>query len=300
MGPVIGNQYRESHTIPNSDLEGNNDLDSPLISQSISYGPPSLTYILGSSSKSPRINRNKSNNVLASKKKHMPCNLSLKHDVEANSENISKKAPDGLESNPKIAFSKFMPSDKSNEEVTSRKENGGFSNATAQERKPKLVSKSLSGFTKPSDTILRSTSPSNRPTVNESFGDSTSADARPSLSSSQEKDNQNYLMRDSDDSFTTVPSMKLVPNSKIPRRPISAFLKKSSSKPSISSGLAIPKSFSSDRLLSGLYPLSPLACPTSASKATFSDLVSNKGVESPRKKDELWGIFRNLDADFQR
>lgn len=286
--------------MPILDPEAKNDLDSPLIPQSISYGSPSLTYILGSPSKSPRIKRNVSNDVLVSKKEHMPYNLSSKLEMEANSENISKKAPDGLESNPKIANSNFMPSDKSNEEVTSRKETEGFSNPSAQERMPKLLSKSLSGFTKPWDTILRSTSPSNRPTVNESFGDPTSPDARPSRSSSQEKNNQNNLIRDRDDSFTTVPSMKSVPNSKFPRRPISAFLKKNSSKPSISSGLAIPKSFPSDRLLSGLYPLSPLVCPTSAPKPISSDLVSNKGVESPRKKDELWGTFRNLDADFQR
>lgn len=300
MAPVIGNQCRESYKIPISDSKGKNELDCPSISQSIAHGPPSLTNDTSNSSKSSRIKRNVSNDVPVNTQRHTPQSLSTKHDMDAESKRFLRHSPDGSESNPKIAMSKFMSFNRSNEEFLPGKEIGDLSSPTTQERRSRLFTKSLSGFNKPWDTTSRSTSPRNRKAANERIRDSTPNDAKLPLPSSQERANQNNSMRGYGDRFATVPPMKLVPNSKLPRRPISAFLGKSSSKASVASGLPISKSFSSDTLLSVLHTHSPSDCPPKTPESTSSDRVISKGVEIPRKRDELWGTFRNLDADFQR
>lgn len=82
------------------------------------------------------------------------------------------------------------------------------------------------------------------------------------------------------------------------RRPTSTLMDKVDSEPTVPSVPTIPKSFSSDRL------------PIVRSKATEKtptlpasvsvERLQNMGIETSRKKDELWGAFRTLDGDFQK
>jgi len=62
---------------------------------------------------------------------------------------------------------------------------------------------------------------------------------------------------------------------------------------------ALPKSFSTDRLLYGIHthhdrPM-PMPLPVSADK-----LSSFGPLSAPRKRDELWSVFRSLDGDYTK
>ena len=81
------------------------------------------------------------------------------------------------------------------------------------------------------------------------------------------------------------------------RRPLSSILSKgpTSETPSVP---PIPKSYSTDRLpLSSKQPISTKPpVPTSRS----SERLQGQGAETPRRKDELWGVFRTLDGEYQK
>lgn len=65
--------------------------------------------------------------------------------------------------------------------------------------------------------------------------------------------------------------------------------------------LTLPKSFSTERLPTySTPPLSPNAPPTPVPRLLSSERVAKSGFAAPKKKDELWGVFRNLDADFSK
>ena len=86
-------------------------------------------------------------------------------------------------------------------------------------------------------------------------------------------------------------------NSVLSRRPLSTLLSKAS--PSETPTVPpLPTSFSTDRL--------PLASSLSLSskppvpKSCSSERLQGPGAETPRKKDELWGVFRTLDGEYQK
>ena len=82
------------------------------------------------------------------------------------------------------------------------------------------------------------------------------------------------------------------------RRPLSSILSKatSSETPSVP---PIPKSYSTDRL-----PLSSAQSTSSqipaVPKSWSSERLQGLGAETPRRKDELWGVFRTLDGEYQK
>lgn len=82
------------------------------------------------------------------------------------------------------------------------------------------------------------------------------------------------------------------------RRPLSALLSKTplSETPSVP---PIPKSFSTDRLpLSSIQSIS--SKPPTVPKSWSSERLQGLGVETPRRKDELWSVFRTLDGEYQK
>ena len=81
------------------------------------------------------------------------------------------------------------------------------------------------------------------------------------------------------------------------RRPLSSMLSRAPL-PEVPSVPSIPKSYSTDRL-----PLS--SAPSTSSKPAVpkswsSERLQNLGAETPRRKDELWGVFRTLDGEYQK
>ena len=83
-----------------------------------------------------------------------------------------------------------------------------------------------------------------------------------------------------------------------PRRPLSSILSKAppAETPAVPS---IPKSFSTDRLpLSSVQSISSKI--PAVPKSWSSDRLQGLGAETPRRKDELWGVFRTLDGEHQK
>lgn len=82
------------------------------------------------------------------------------------------------------------------------------------------------------------------------------------------------------------------------RRPLSALLSKTPlSEPPLVP--PIPKSFSTDRLpLSSVQSIS--SKPPTVPKSWSSERLQGLGVETPRRKDELWSVFRTLDGEYQK
>ena len=86
-----------------------------------------------------------------------------------------------------------------------------------------------------------------------------------------------------------------------PRRPLSAILgrSESSAKDSIPAVPSLPKSYSSDRLSSlanGQAAVSREQLP----RINSADRSQKSLLDTPRRKDELWGNFRSLDVEFQK
>ena len=83
------------------------------------------------------------------------------------------------------------------------------------------------------------------------------------------------------------------------RRPLSTLLSKSlpSEAPSVP---LIPKSYSTDRLPSPSKQSTTSSKPPSVPKSWSSEPLQGSGAEAPRRKDELWTVFRTLDGEYQK
>ena len=88
--------------------------------------------------------------------------------------------------------------------------------------------------------------------------------------------------------------------SKRPKRPLSSLLSKGPEGLDPPSVPPIPKSFSTDKLPSLNRKSSTLGNPPALPKSRSFERLNGKGSETPRKKDELWSQFRNLDGEFQK
>ena len=83
-----------------------------------------------------------------------------------------------------------------------------------------------------------------------------------------------------------------------PRRPLSSLLSKAppSETPSVP---PIPKSYSTDRLpLSSKQPTSSKL--PDVPKSWSSERLQGLGAEAPRRRDELWSVFRMIDGEYQK
>lgn len=82
------------------------------------------------------------------------------------------------------------------------------------------------------------------------------------------------------------------------RRPLSSLLSKAPTSEPLSVP-PIPKSYSTDRL-----PLASIQSTSTKSpavpKSWSSERLQGLGAETPRRKDELWSVFRTLDGEYQK
>lgn len=85
------------------------------------------------------------------------------------------------------------------------------------------------------------------------------------------------------------------------RRPLSAFLGRSSSESKVNVVPSIPNAFSSDTL-SAMNPVHPpIHTPPVIPRSISSDRLHSLGNDSPPcRRDELWGAFRALDSEFHK
>ena len=83
------------------------------------------------------------------------------------------------------------------------------------------------------------------------------------------------------------------------RRPLSSLLSRDSfvETPSVP---PIPKSYSTDRLPILKHKKSNLSEAPAVPRSTSRERSQGSGTESPRKRDELWGVFRNLDGEYSK
>ena len=88
--------------------------------------------------------------------------------------------------------------------------------------------------------------------------------------------------------------------SKRARRPLSSLLSKGHDNPNAPSVPPIPKSFSTDKLPSLDHKSPALSHPPNLPRSRSFERFHSTGSETPRKKDELWGVFRNLDGEYQK
>lgn len=212
---------------------------------------------------------------------------------------------------PRITISKFtLPSEQEGDEISYEP-----NKAKESTREGRLSGKSrnfpgsLSSFARKSwVSPSRSPSPSTRE-GDDSSGCDTDSTARSSLSSSSPR--KSLLLRRNTDK-STKGGLYETPNpvsrkgtllSRKTKKPLSIPIRNSEPSGSPSHGDSVqtlPKSFSTDRLpsLIKLYPSSEKAPPVHRSLS--SDRLQNTGLNLPRKKDELWNIFRGLEGDYHK
>ncbi|OJK05224.1 hypothetical protein ASPACDRAFT_21244 [Aspergillus aculeatus ATCC 16872] len=103
------------------------------------------------------------------------------------------------------------------------------------------------------------------------------------------------------ESESAAPTRRRTILNKRPRRPMVAVVTQSrfdgSSSPSNSSPQSLMPKTSLEKLAASLNVSTPVLPPVPKTPATANLAAS---MEFPRKKDDLWGVFRNLEADFQK
>ena len=166
----------------------------------------------------------------------------------------------------------------------------------------------------------------NRPSVSGSFSKfarrswiapsrspSPASNKRRSLVETKNLRNQSHDIQPSKSSSKSEKSSEIqrppLPANGVSRRP--SFLSKNSrqhlgslirrkSQVQVPSVPALPQSYSTEQLPSLKHKASDLSdVPAVPSSASYERL-QNSGQDVPRRKDELWSAFRNLDGDFQK
>jgi hypothetical protein len=91
---------------------------------------------------------------------------------------------------------------------------------------------------------------------------------------------------------------------KRPRRPMVAVVAKgpedSPSSPSSPSGNSLRHKSSFEKFTASLSVSTPVLPPMPKGAAETAAAYANSGGDHSRKKDELWGVFRGLEADYQK
>ncbi|CAG7924658.1 unnamed protein product [Penicillium olsonii] len=132
---------------------------------------------------------------------------------------------------------------------------------------------------------------------------SSSRSPSPSAKRSKQQDSQSPTRfgRKSDDEQP--PSRRRTILYKRPRRPVLAVVAKESeennSTPNSPSSNPLRHRSSFEKFTASLSVSTPVLPPMPKGAAETAAAYANGGPEIPRKKDELWGIFRGLEADFQ-
>lgn len=209
---------------------------------------------------------------------------------------------------PNITISKFAIAAKAGNDDTAYESRGlPKPRKSHREAMSHSVTRSLSGFA-PKSWIptSRSPSPSTRNGWNATQDEVTST-VQPSEhhssppTSLQQIDGK--VDKDEASKFAGSPSRNRSVISKKTRRPLSTFLQKSPGEPTLGrrpSFNSLRKSLSSDKLPSGSSsPWSAERVPPMP-RSMSKERSLTMGLDTPRKKDELWTAFRTLDSDFQK
>lgn len=295
--PVIGTQNLESRIGLPGRSEELDLLKRPSIPRSISYSQGSVSNLTGTSLEGSKLTLNVSDSSLTSLRQDTPRRLSVKRNVDNKSQGLRRHHSSLSLSNPKIAISKFMISEKSNGDGTELNV-GKVVSPLEQERKTRLLSSSLSNLARPWGITSRSPSPTKRQAPQEVLNDLESSAAKLPSQTPPPNNAQGQTHSNSNGSIFTR-STKDPLTGKLPRRPLSAFLGRAESKGSMPSVATIPKSVSTDRLPS-LFHTTSSTKPSSTLKSPSSDRLQGTAIDVPRRKDEIWPAFRNLDAEYQK
>ncbi|OQE10840.1 hypothetical protein PENVUL_c003G07694 [Penicillium vulpinum] len=135
---------------------------------------------------------------------------------------------------------------------------------------------------------------------------SSSRSPSPSAKRSKQQDSQSptrFSGRKTEDDQTQ-PSRRRTILYKRPRRPMLAVVAKgsedSSGSPSSPSGNSLRHRSSFEKFTASLSVSTPVLPPMPKGAAETAAAYANSGTDHTRQKDELWGIFRGLEADFQK
>lgn len=150
-----------------------------------------------------------------------------------------------------------------------------------------------------SSSQSRSPSPSPKP----SKGRNSRSDDQPPSKSHGLPPKANSRLESVKETDSVLPSRKRTILSKRPRRPMVAVVTQSQddspSTPSSSSPHSLRTKNSLERLAASLHVSTPILPPMpKGAAATVGNFSGN--VDLTRKKDELWGVFRGLEADYQK
>ncbi|KAJ5163523.1 uncharacterized protein N7500_005353 [Penicillium coprophilum] len=136
---------------------------------------------------------------------------------------------------------------------------------------------------------------------------SSSRSPSPSAKRSKQQDSQSptrFSGRKAEDDQIQPPSRRRTILYKRPRRPMLAVVAKgpedSPGSPSSPSGNSLRHRSSFEKFTAALSVSTPVLPPMPKGAAETAAAYANSGTEPTRKKDELWGIFRGLEADFQK
>lgn len=110
---------------------------------------------------------------------------------------------------------------------------------------------------------------------------------------------------DTADPDSTQPSRRRTILYKRPRRPMLAVIAKGGSEeipssPSSPSGYSLRHRSSFEKFTASLSVSTPVLPPMPKGAAATAASYANTGNDHSRKKDELWGVFRGLEADYQK
>ena len=213
---------------------------------------------------------------------------------------LAKHQATQQESEPQYTRSNFINGrDKVMDDVEYQPQNQKTGRMPARELKTRSVSGSITNFARQS-WASASRSPSPSPSKRRARKDldmsskagtdvSNSNDTLQEATNGGRKDHTNSMLRRN--SILTKRS----------KRPLSSLLQgRGSISVEMPSVPPIPKSFSTDKLPSSSQESSTLkVAPTLPDSKSFEKLQI-LGADSPRKKDELWSAFRNLDAEYQK
>jgi hypothetical protein len=134
---------------------------------------------------------------------------------------------------------------------------------------------------------------------------SSSRSPSPSAKRSKQQDSQSPTRfgRKTDDEQSQ-PSRKRTILYKRPRRPMLAVVAKgpedSPGSPSSPSGNSLRHRSSFEKFTASLSVSTPVLPPMPKGAAETAAAYANGSAEVSKKKDELWGVFRGLEADFQK
>ncbi|KAG0159335.1 hypothetical protein PDIDSM_6857 [Penicillium digitatum] len=135
---------------------------------------------------------------------------------------------------------------------------------------------------------------------------SSSRSPSPSAKRSKQQDSQSPTRSSSrkTEDDQTQPSRRRTILYKRPRRPMLAVVAKdledSPGSPSSPSSNSLRRRSSFEKFTAALSISTPVLPPMPKGAAETAAAYANSGTDQTRNKDELWGIFRGLEADFQK